>query len=103
MLGDKETVSMAPQPTSTSRRRTPMQTQSTALTTSWRRAVWIALLVVASAAYSLAIACATPFAAFAAIAALTVPRRDALLLIGLVWFANQAVGFGMLHYPWTAD
>jgi hypothetical protein len=80
-----------------------MQTQSTALTTGWRRAVWIALLVAASAAFSLGIACATPFAAFAAIAALTVPRRDALLLIGLVWFANQAVGFGMLHYPWTAD
>ena len=80
-----------------------MQTQSTALTTGWRRPVWIALLVAASAAFSLGFACATPFVAFASIAALTMPRRDALLLIGLVWFANQAVGVGLLHYPWTAD
>jgi len=80
-----------------------MQTQSTALARGWRRPVWIALLVVGSAAFSLGFACATPFAAFAAIAALTIPRRDALLLIGLVWFANQAVGFGVLHYPWTTD
>jgi hypothetical protein len=80
-----------------------MQTQSTALTTGGRRPVWIALLVAASAAFSLGFACATPFVAFASIAALTMPRRDALLLIGLVWFANQAVGVGLLHYPWTAD
>jgi hypothetical protein len=80
-----------------------MQTQSFILSTGWRRPVWIALLVAASAAFSLGFACATPFAAFAAIAALTMPRRDALPLIGLVWLANQAVGFGVLHYPWTAD
>jgi hypothetical protein len=30
------------------------------------------------------------------------PRKDALLLIGLVWLANQAVGFSVLHYPLTA-
>lgn len=80
-----------------------MLPQSFALTSSWRRPVWIALLVAASATFSLGFACATPFAAFAAIAALTMPRRDALFLIGLVWFANQAIGFGLLHYPCTAD
>ncbi|MGB6326883.1 MAG: hypothetical protein WBG11_14210 [Methylocella sp.] len=80
-----------------------MQTQSLALSTGWRRPIWIALLVAASVVFSLGFACATPLAAFAAIAALSMPRKDALLLIGLVWLANQAVGFGVLHYPWTAD
>ncbi len=80
-----------------------MQLQSSAAAADLRRPLWIALLVAASVAFSLGFACATPFAAFAAVAALTMPRRDALLLVGLVWFANQAVGFGVLHYPWTAD
>ena len=78
-----------------------METQSFALSTGWRRPVWIALPVAASVAFTLGSACATPLAAFAAIAALTMPRRDALLLVGLVWFANQAVGFSVLHYPLT--
>jgi len=64
---------------------------------------WIAILVFASVALSLGLACAMPFAALAAVAALTLPRRDALLLVGLTWLANQAVGFAVLHYPWTAD
>jgi hypothetical protein len=80
-----------------------MQTQSFALSTGWRRPFWIALLVATSVAFTLGFACATPLAAFAALAALTMTRRDALLLIGLVWLANQCVGFGVLHYPWTAD
>lgn len=79
-----------------------MQPQSSALTADWRRPVWIVLLVAASIAFSLGFACATPLAAFAAIAALTMPRPEALLLVGLVWLANQAVGFSVLHYPWTA-
>jgi len=87
----------------TSTRRTLMQTQSLALSTGWRRPLWIALLVAASVAFTLGFACATPLAAFAAIAALSMPRKEALLLIGLVWLANQAVGFSVLHYPWTAD
>jgi hypothetical protein len=41
-----------------------MQPQSTAPATGWRRRAWIALLVAASAAFSLGFACATPFAAF---------------------------------------
>lgn len=80
-----------------------MQTQSLAMSTGWRRPLWIALLVAASVAFTLGFACATPLAAFAALAALTMTRRDALLLIGLVWLTNQSVGFGVLHYPWTAD
>ncbi len=69
----------------------------------WRHVLWPALLVVAGAGFSLGFACATPFAAFAALAALTLDRREALALAGTVWFANQCVGFGALGYPWTAE
>lgn len=68
-----------------------------------RRFAWIALVVSATIALSLGLTCAVPFAALAAVAALTLSQRDALLLVGLAWLANQAVGFGLLHYPWTAD
>lgn len=74
-----------------------------AISKGWRRATWIVLLVAASTAFSLGFACATPFAAFAAAAALTMNRRSAMLLVGLVWLANQGIGFGVLHYPWTMD
>jgi hypothetical protein len=69
----------------------------------WRRFLWLALLVGASMAFSLGLACATPFAAFGAAAALTLSRRDALVLILSVWLANQVIGFTALGYPWTAD
>ncbi|MGH7035042.1 MAG: hypothetical protein ACREFL_15025 [Stellaceae bacterium] len=71
--------------------------------TAWRRAVWLALLVAASIAFSLGFSCSVPFAAFGAVAALTIERREALMLIGAIWLANQLVGFGFLDYPWTAD
>jgi hypothetical protein len=71
--------------------------------TAWRHALWLALLVAASVAFSLGFACAVPFAAFGAVAALTLSRRDALLLIGAVWLANQIVGFSVLSYPWDAS
>lgn len=70
---------------------------------AWRHALWLALLVAASVAFSFGFACAVPFAAFGAIAALTLDRRDALLLTGAVWLANQLVGFALLNYPWTAS
>ncbi|WOJ88477.1 hypothetical protein RZS28_11640 [Methylocapsa polymorpha] len=80
-----------------------MHALSQRMALGWRRSIWIALLVAASIAFTLGFACATPFAAFAAAAALTMTRRNALFLVGLVWLANQGVGFGVLHYPWTAD
>ena len=64
---------------------------------------WISSLVALSVMFSLGLACATPLAAFAAAAALTSSRRDALVLILCVWFANQLVGFAMLGYPLTAN
>ena len=69
----------------------------------WRYPLWLGLLVGASVVFSLGLACAAPLAAFAAAAALSLSRRDALLLILLVWLANQFVGFTVLHYPWTAS
>lgn len=69
--------------------------------TGWRHHLWLALLVCASVAFSLGFACATPFAAFGNGAALTLNRRDAILLTGAVWLANQFVGFIILRYPWT--
>jgi hypothetical protein len=69
----------------------------------WRHHLWLALLVAASIAFSLGFACATPLAAFGAVAALTLYRWDALALISAVWLANQLVGFTALGYPWTAD
>ncbi|MGH7349960.1 MAG: hypothetical protein ACREI6_08070 [Candidatus Rokuibacteriota bacterium] len=64
-----------------------------------RRWLWILLLTAASVFVTLGMACATPFAALATLAALHMSRRDALLLIGVAWIADQAVGYGLLQYP----
>jgi hypothetical protein len=77
--------------------------QMAQLTSAGRRPLWIALLVVASIVFSLGFACAVPLAAFAAIAALTLSRRDAFALVGAVWLANQIAGFALHHYPVTAS
>jgi hypothetical protein len=58
-----------------------------------------ALLTATCAFASLALACATPFAAFAVIAAAQLPQRSALLVVAGSWLVNQGVGFGVLHYP----
>jgi hypothetical protein len=66
---------------------------------SWKRAAWIAMIVVASLAFSIALACATPFAALAAVSALMLKPRDALTASVLAWLGNQLVGYGLLAYP----
>ena len=53
--------------------------------------------------FSFALACATPFPALAALAALHLRRSDALVLTGIAWVANQAIGYGFLGYPQTWD
>jgi len=68
-----------------------------------RRAGWIAVLAISSIGSSVVFACATPFAALAALAALYMNRRDAFIVSGITWVANQAVGYGFLHYPHTWD
>ena len=66
-------------------------------------APWATFLVAASAVGSLVFACATPFAALAAVAAITLPLRAALLATAGVWLANQAMGYGLLAYPVDAN
>jgi hypothetical protein len=78
-----------------------MPQQSRSPRANWRHLLWLAVLVGASVAFTLGLACAVPLAAFAAAAALTLSRHDALVLIVAVWLANQLVGFAMLDYPWT--
>jgi hypothetical protein len=73
------------------------------LTSAGRRPLWIASLILASVVFSLGFACAVPLAAFAAVAALTLSRRDAFALVGAVWLANQIAGFALHHYPVTAS
>ncbi|WP_445215516.1 hypothetical protein ACKWRH_23880 [Bradyrhizobium sp. Pa8] len=58
-----------------------------------------ALLTVSCALASFALACATPFAAFAVVAAAMLPMRPALLVVTGAWLVNQTIGFGALHYP----
>lgn len=61
--------------------------------------LWIVLLTVASTVTTLALACATPFPALAALAAVHMHRRDGILLMLAAWAASQVVGFGVHHYP----
>jgi hypothetical protein len=61
------------------------------------------LLVAVSAVSSWEFACITPFVAFAVAAAYALSMRSALFTVAGVWLANQAVGFAVLGYPWTAD
>src|SRR5438067_7513382 len=83
-------------------RRESMQQQSRSPLAPWRHGLWLAMLVGASVAFTLGLACAVPLAAFAAAAALTLSRWDALVLVVAVWLANQLVGFLVLDYPWSA-
>ena len=67
------------------------------------RMAWMAMVVALGVGLSLFFACATPFAALAALAALKAERRDAAGVVGLTWAGNQAVGYGCLGYPWAWD
>jgi hypothetical protein len=57
------------------------------------------LLTAACALASFAFACATPFAAFAVVAAAALPIQSALLVTVAAWLVNQGIGFWLLHYP----
>ena len=57
------------------------------------------LLTAACALASLAFACATPFAAFAVLAAAMLPLQPALIVVGAAWLVNQTIGFGLRGYP----
>ena len=66
------------------------------------KAAWIGLLIVPSVVATGALACVAPFAAVAALAGLTLPRREALATVLALWIGNQAVGFLSLDYPTDA-
>jgi hypothetical protein len=68
---------------------------------SAREFIWLILLLLSSLVFTLGFSCATPLAAFGAIAAVAFSRRDALVLCGAVWFVNQIVGYAILRYPWS--
>ena len=59
------------------------------------------MLVVISAVSSWEFACITPFVAFAVAAGYALSTRSAVLTVAAVWLVNQAIGFGVLGYPWT--
>ena len=65
--------------------------------------IWLILLLLSSLVFTLGFSCATPLAAFGAIAAVAFSRRDALILCGAVWFVNQVVGYTILRYPWSVN
>jgi hypothetical protein len=69
----------------------------------WAHQAWLAVLVIAVSALSFVFACATPFAAFGVLAALTLSRTDAIRITIALWMANQAIGFGILGYPVTVN
>lgn len=77
--------------------------ESSALGKAPANLIWIAFVAAATIAGSLVFACATPFAAVAALAALYLRRGEAFLLVGVVWGLNQVVGYGLLNYPQTWD
>jgi hypothetical protein len=72
---------------------------------STARQTWFVpvMLVVVSAVGSWEFACITPFVAFAVAAGYALSAQGAVLTVGAIWLANQAVGFAVLGYPWTVD
>jgi hypothetical protein len=68
-----------------------------------KTALWMGILTIASVASTVAFECAVPFAALAALAALTMRRRDALGMVALVWLASVTTGFLALGYPVRAS
>jgi hypothetical protein len=61
------------------------------------------MLVVISGVSSWEFACITPFVAFAVAAGYALSARAAVLTVMAIWLVNQAIGFGVLGYPWTVD
>ncbi len=61
--------------------------------------LWIVILTLASTVTTVALACATPFTALAALAATQMRGRDGIPLMVVAWAASQLVGFGLHDYP----
>ncbi|HYJ03667.1 MAG TPA: hypothetical protein VEX43_00915 [Chthoniobacterales bacterium] len=65
--------------------------------------IWMAILTLAAVGVTVALSCITPFAALAVALAGTVGLRASLRVMIAVWLANQAIGFGLFHFPRTTD
>ena len=65
--------------------------------------IWLLILTLAAVAVTVALSCVTPFAALAVALVATVGLRASLCLMVAVWLANQAIGFGLFHFPRTPD
>lgn len=61
--------------------------------------LWSAVLGLSATLGSYGLACVFPFAALAALAAVTLPTRQAALMLGAMWLVNQVIGFTLLSYP----
>ncbi len=59
---------------------------------------WSGVLAVTAVLGSYALACVFPFAALAALAAVTLPRRQGVVLVAAAFGVNQVVGFSLLDY-----
>jgi hypothetical protein len=81
----------------------PEETTRSTIMTTRDTIAWPATLATATVLGSFALACVFPFAAFAALAALTLSRRAGAGLVATVWAANQLVGFFLLSFPWDAQ
>ena len=77
--------------------------RDTIIQAGWQAPLWLAFMIAVSLTFSIGFACAAPLAALAALAALTLDRKNAILFTGLVWLANQSCGYSLLHYPVTAN
>lgn len=62
-------------------------------------AAWTALIGAVSIGGTLAFACGAPFAAIAALAAISLRRAEGLTTVVAAWAANQLIGFAVLGYP----
>ena len=85
-------LEILPRPTAVSPHLAPVESRYTPL-------FCLALLTTACALASFAFACATPFAAFAVVAAAMLPLGPAVAVVTGAWLVNQMIGFGALHYP----
>ncbi|MGJ5096684.1 hypothetical protein ACQR18_31715 [Bradyrhizobium oligotrophicum] len=83
--------------------RSPSGVSLAPLSQAYAATFCFALLTAACALASFVFACATPFAAFAVIAAAMLPLRTALPVMLGAWLVNQGIGFGALHYPVDAN
>ncbi len=65
--------------------------------------IWLTILTLAGVGGSLAISCVAPFVALAVALAGTVRLSFALVVMSVIWFANQLIGFSFFHFPRTAN